>query len=52
MTTFFTPFTVWMEVIQLNMLAALPDLSNPPLVVQYERNDEKSKEDEDSSKEA
>ena len=24
MTTFFTPFTVWMEVIQLNMLAALP----------------------------
>lgn len=51
MTPFFTPFTVWMEVIQLNMLAALPDLSNPPLVV-YERNDEKSKEDEDSSKEA
>ena len=45
MTTFFTPFTVWMEVIQLNMLAALPDLANPPMVI-YE------KSDEDRSKEA
>ena len=43
MTPFFTPFGIWMEVVGLNMLAALPDFCNPPMVI-YERNDGKSKE--------